>query len=79
MKLSDLISFLNLTIYPSVALVFFLAAFLAILVKVLRQPRSETNAIANMPLNDDVISDPRATIKQPQSDHAHTDKGNSHG
>ena len=79
MKLSDLMSFLNLTIYPSVALVFFLAAFLAILVKVLRQPRAETNAIANMPLNDDVICHPRTTIKQPKSDHAQTDKGVSHG
>ena len=73
MKLSDLISHLNLTIYPSLGLVFFLVAFLAILIKVLRQPRAESDAIANMPLDDDVISQPRHSINT-----HHQDKGDAH-
>jgi len=73
MKLSEIISYLNLTIYPSIGLVFFLVAFLAILVKVLRQPREESDAIANMPLNDDVVSRPRHSIKA-----HHQDKGDAH-
>jgi cbb3-type cytochrome oxidase subunit 3 len=77
MSLTEIVSFLELSIFPSIALVFFLTAFMAILWRVLRQPRAETDLAASIPLDDDVVFTPRVSIKEKSTDM--TDKGASHG
>tara|TARA_R110002072_G_scaffold87880_1_gene197880 strand:- start:155 stop:379 length:225 start_codon:yes stop_codon:yes gene_type:complete len=73
--MTEIVSFLDLSVFPSVALVFFLAAFLAILWKVLRTPASQSKLEASIPLNDDVVVEPRNAI---QTDTTPTDKGATH-
>ncbi|MDF1808129.1 MAG: hypothetical protein P1U42_00380 [Phycisphaerales bacterium] len=75
MSMTEIVSFLDLSVFPSVALIFFLAAFFAILWRVLSKPRSESEMEANIPLNDDVVLMPRYTVKNEQAD----DKGVSRG
>jgi len=74
MSMTEIVSFLDLSVFPSVALIFFLAAFISILWKVLTKPRSESDMEANIPLNDDVVLTPRYAVKTEQAD----DKGVSH-
>ena len=75
MRMTEIVSFLDLSVFPSIALVFFLAAFLAILWRVLSTPASQTKLEASIPLNDDVVVEPRGSI---QSDTTLTDKGATH-
>ena len=63
MRMTEIVSFLDLSIFPSIAMVFFLAAFLAILWNVLRTPRSQSDLEASIPLNDDVVVEPRGSIQ----------------
>lgn len=75
MSMSEIVSFLDLSIFPSVALIFFLAAFIAILWRVLSKPRSESDIEASIPLNDDVVLQPRYRVMK---EDATDDKGVSH-
>ena len=77
MSLTEIVSFLELSVFPSVALVFFLTAFLAILWRVLRQPRTETDLAACIPLDDEVVFTPRVSIKEEKSTDM-TERGASH-
>lgn len=82
MSMSEIVSFLDLSIYPSIGLVFFLAAFIAVLWNVLSKSKQETEAAANIPLDDDKVFTPRVSIESSQSqspaDAGNTDKGASH-
>ncbi len=83
MRMTEIVSYLELSVYPSVALVFFLAAFIAIIIRVMTKTKAEIDSAANIPLNDDVIFTPRVSIKtNEQTDSKtdkYTDKGASHG
>lgn len=76
MRMTEIVSFLDLSVYPSIALIFFLAAFIAILWKTLSKSQQETDAAANIPLDDDVIFTPRASINTDSQ--STTDKGATH-
>lgn len=75
MRMTEIVSFLDLSVFPSIALVFFLAAFLAILWRVLSTPANQTKLEASIPLRDDVVIEPRGSI---QSDTTPADKGATH-
>ncbi len=83
MRMTEIVSFLDLSVFPSVALVFFLVAFIAILWKTLTKSKQEIEAQASIPLDDDVIFTPRVLIQSNNEDlhHAecHADKGATHG
>ena len=79
MKMMEIVSFLDLSVFPSVALVFFLVAFIAILWKTLTKSKQEIEAQANIPLDDDVIFTPRVSIQSDNDDMHHADKGATHG
>ncbi len=53
MKFTDIVSNMNLDVYPIIALILFLAAFSLIMWGVLRTPRSVTDQQAHLPLEDD--------------------------
>lgn len=54
MRMSDIMSSMGLAIYPTIALVLFLAAFAAILVRALRRAeKPEMDRAACLPLADD--------------------------
>lgn len=54
MRLTDIMSGLNLSIYPQIALVIFVAIFTGVLIRVFsRSRKSEFERAANLPLNDD--------------------------
>lgn len=53
MRLTDIVSNLNLDLYPIIAMIFFLAAFGIILWGVVRTPKSESERQANIPLQED--------------------------
>lgn len=77
MSMTEIVSFLDLSVYPSVALLFFLAAFVGVVWWVLTRTKQEINDAANIVLNDDEVVAPRHSIQrntQAQSD----DKGASH-
>jgi cbb3-type cytochrome oxidase subunit 3 len=60
MKLSDIMSAAGLSIYAQIALVLFLAAFLAIMIRTFAPSRSgEMEAASRIPLDDDVVITPR--------------------
>lgn len=52
MRLSELISSLELWVYPTVGLVAFVAVFAAIAVRTLRQPKDTAQAHGRLPLED---------------------------
>lgn len=83
MRMTEIVSFLDLSVFPSIALVFFLAAFIAILWRVLTTPASQSMLEASIPLNDDIVVEPRGSIQtkrsQETSDITPTGKGASHG
>lgn len=61
MRLSDVMSAMQLSGWAEVALLIFFAAFVAITVHVLRRSNRERfEALRNMPLDDDVPQAPRA-------------------
>jgi cbb3-type cytochrome oxidase subunit 3 len=56
MRLSDIMSGLDLTIFPKVALVIFLGVFVAVVTRALaRSRRAEFSRAASMPLDDGPI------------------------
>ena len=62
MSMSKIMSFLELSVYPSIALVFFLVAFIAIIWRVMTTTKQEINEAANIVLDDDTVVSPRASI-----------------
>lgn len=77
MRMTEIVSYLDLSIYPSIALIFFLAAFIAVVWNVMTKSKQEIEAAANIPLDDDVIFTPRVSIES-SSDTDSTDKGAAH-
>lgn len=63
MSMSKVMSFLELSVYPSVALVFFLLAFFAIVWRVMTTPRQDIDDAANIVLDDDRVVAPRTRIR----------------
>lgn len=56
MKLSDLMSAANLTLYPQIALVLFVVLFAAALVYIFTRPKRDIEHLARMPIDE---HDPR--------------------
>jgi len=75
MKMTEIVSFLDLSIYPSIALIFFLAAFIAVVWNVMSKSKQEITAAANIPLDDDVIFTPRVSIESNTDTDSPMDKG----
>lgn len=70
MKLSDIVSGANLTLYPKVALVLFLLAFVIVLVRTLAPgAREEQARAAALPLDDanDRFAAPRGEAPRPET------------
>ncbi|GAB1343591.1 cbb3-type cytochrome oxidase subunit 3 [Gemmatimonas sp.] len=60
MKLSDIMSYAQLSFYTEVALVLFLGVFIAITVRTFMPSRNqELEAASRLPLEDDVVLTPR--------------------
>tara|TARA_E500000318_G_scaffold2060_1_gene2731 strand:- start:27926 stop:28159 length:234 start_codon:yes stop_codon:yes gene_type:complete len=76
MSMSKIMSFLELSVYPSIALVFFLAAFIAVIWRVMTTTKQDIDDAANIVLDDDKVVAPRHTIKQNSARSA--DEGVSH-
>ena len=53
MSLTDLMSHMDLAVWPKMAMVLFLAVFVAVTVKALRGPKSELDRAAHMPMDDE--------------------------
>jgi cbb3-type cytochrome oxidase subunit 3 len=68
MSMSKIMSFLELSVYPSIALVFFLAAFIAVIWRVMTTKKQDIDDAANIVLDDDTVVAPRHTIKQNSAD-----------
>jgi hypothetical protein len=64
MKLSDVMSAMNLAVFAEAALVLFLAAFAAVAIDVIRRGRS-LEALASMPL--DPERDAKSSAEEPRS------------
>ena len=75
--MTQIVSFLDLSVFPSIALVFFLVAFIAILWRVMTRPQSEIDDAANIVLSDDEVVAPRRSIRNNTAAHKN-DKGVSH-
>ncbi len=59
MKLSDIMGHAGLSAYAEIALILFLAAFVAVLVRTFRSSdRAELDRVSRLPLEDDVPADP---------------------
>ena len=61
MRLSDLISSLDMTVYPIVGLVIFFAVFTAVSIRALRVGKDESRRCAALPLDD---GDGAATLEK---------------
>ncbi len=62
MKLSDIMSYAQLSVYTEVALVLFLGVFLAVSIRTFLPSRQrELDAASRLPLEDDVVLTPRTT------------------
>ena len=60
MKLSDIMSYAQLSVYTEVALVLFLGVFVAISIRTFMPSRQgELDAASRLPLEDDVVLTPR--------------------
>ena len=70
MRLTDIVSNMDLDIYPIIGLILFLAAFGIILWGVIKTPKSVIEHQAHLPLEDDFGINPESTNKT---------KGVSHG
>jgi|GEM_PF-2191731 len=60
--LHDVMSGAGLSVYAEIALVIFFAAFVLAVIHVLRRPKGHYDAIANLPLEDDVDLVRRAPV-----------------
>lgn len=58
MRLSDVISNMNLAIWPQIALVMFVVIFASVLVRIYRRSRRDYEGIARLPIDDGVRVDP---------------------
>ncbi len=67
MRMSQVVSFLDLSVFPSVALVFFLAAFIAVLWKALATPSNQSMMQASIVLDEDTVVEPRFIELQTES------------
>ncbi len=74
--MSRIMSFLELSVYPSVALVFFLAAFVLVVWWVMTRPKKDIDDAANIVLDDDHVVTPRHNIKH---SHATREDGDREG
>jgi len=63
MKFTDIVSNMNLDVYPIVALILFLVAFSMIVWGVLKTPRSISDHQSHLPLEDD-FSIPNGTTQE---------------
>ena len=77
MRMSEIVSFLDLSIYPSIAMIFFLAAFIAVVWNVMTKSKQEIESAANIPLDDDIVFTPRVSIETSTETDSSTDKGAS--
>lgn len=78
MSMTEIVSFLDLSVYPSVALVFFLAAFIAVIWRVMTRSKQEINDAANIVLDDDNVVAPRKPLIT-NHDTTTAEKGATHG
>ena len=62
MSMSKIMSFLELSVYPSIALVFFLAAFIAVVWRVMTTKKQDIEDAANIVLDDESVVAPRTRI-----------------
>jgi cbb3-type cytochrome oxidase subunit 3 len=53
MSLTDIMSSLDLDIFPQIGLLIFFGAFVAVVVHTLRRPRAEVRALAELPIADE--------------------------
>ncbi|GAB5496273.1 MAG: hypothetical protein Phyf2KO_13530 [Phycisphaerales bacterium] len=53
MRLTDIMSFLDLHVWAEVALIIFAVVFIAVSLRVLLAPKALTHRIASIPLDDD--------------------------
>ncbi len=69
MRLSDIMSHMNLTVYPEVAMVLFLAVFAAVAWRVFRRRNAaELEAQGSLPLDDSPIVEHR-TVRAEKASH----------
>lgn len=54
MRLTDIMSNMDLDVYPTIGLVIFLIVFAAVVIRVLTTKKSHSSRMASMPLNEDV-------------------------
>lgn len=73
MKMTEIVSFMDLSVYPSIALIFFLAAFIAVVWKALSTSKEEIDFQASLPLTEDVVVQPRGSFAKGDSDSHNTD------
>ena len=59
MRLGEIMSHMDLAVFPQIGLVLFLAIFVAAMWRVLRSSRSEMAACAAIPLDDRAVLTPR--------------------
>ena len=59
MRLSDIMSYMDLAFYPKIAMAIFAGVFVLILIRVWRASRAEMSDAAHMPLDDDNGSNPQ--------------------
>jgi hypothetical protein len=55
MSLSDVIGHLDLAVWPKMALVLFVAVFVAVTVKALRGPQTELDRAAHLPIDEEEV------------------------
>lgn len=58
MRMSDILSAVDLTVYPIVALVIFLTIFAVACVRIVRASKAEMRHASTIPLEDDGLSNP---------------------
>ena len=59
MRLGEIMSHMNLAVFPQIGLILFLTIFVGAMWRVLRSSRSEMRACAAIPLDDDAVVTPR--------------------
>jgi len=87
MSMSEIVSFLDLSVFPSIALVFFLAAFIGVIWWVMTRPRKEIDDAASIVLHEDRVITPRTPSRsdggkrdtRDTNDRPQPGKGSSHG